>query len=67
MAEILIIQITEGCLEYYITVFPVKVVRIWLKPLVQKIIYSFIPDQRKFTFRLLGKPSLALSPPVIIY
>lgn len=30
----------------------------------EEITHEFIPDRRKFTFRLIGKPSLAQSPPV---
>lgn len=54
-------------LAVVVVVLPVTGKRLPSKELqIEEITHNFIPDRRKFTFRLLGKPSLAQSPPLKI-
>lgn len=38
-----------------------------LLPYLRRLLYSYNPDQRPLTHRLIGKPSLGLSPPACPY
>jgi hypothetical protein len=51
-------------ISFEIVVLSVTGLRLPVVYITNKVSYNdFIPDRRIFTFRLLGKPSLAQSPP----